>query len=67
MIIKKGDQFRCRKNIVNLFGWPLYIKDNVYKVIGMRDNDEITLDHIIYANEYQSITKEYIFKNFEKL
>lgn len=67
MVIKKGDEYRCVKTIENIFGWPLFEKDKVYKVLGMIDNDDITLNHVLYGNEYQSVTKEYVFKNFEKV
>jgi hypothetical protein len=64
MIIKKGDKLLCTKDINNVFGLPLFKKDDTYTVLDV-DNESVTLDHILYANEYMEYKLE-ILKNFIK-
>jgi hypothetical protein len=47
-------------------GQPLYLKDKIYKVLN-NENGEITLNHIVYANEYMPVPKKFIRENFKKL
>jgi hypothetical protein len=66
MDIKIGDKFKCLKTINNIFRHPLFIKDNVYDVLSI-DDEYITLNHVLYANEYSPFKLDFILINFEKL
>jgi hypothetical protein len=72
MKYKKGDKLICIKQIINMLGDPLFIKGETYEILHI-DNDIhdnilfITLDHIMYGNEYGDFTKAYVDKNFRDL
>ena len=68
--MKKGDKVKCLKTIKNFLGWVLFEKDKTYTVLSA-DNESvhimITLDHILYANEYMSYELDWVLKNFKVL
>ena len=70
MTIRKGDKFLCTEDVNNVFGWPLFEKGKEYKVLCV-DNEQvktfITLNHVLYANEYMEHELEWVLKNFKKL
>jgi hypothetical protein len=70
MTIRKGDKFLCTEDVNNVFGWPLFEKGKEYKVLGV-DNEKIkifiTLEHVLYGNEYMEHELEWILKRFKKL
>jgi len=61
--MKIDDKLVCLKTIKNLFGWDLFIKGNIYTILYVNKND-ITLDHMLYGNEYMEFDKEFVEKNF---
>lgn len=61
--MKIGDKLKCKNDINNLFECPLFIKDNIYEVLHI-DGNLITLNHILYANEFADFEEEYVLKNF---
>jgi len=70
MAIRKGDKFLCTKDVNNYFGMPLFKKGEVYEVICV-DNEQVktyvTLNHILYANEYAEHELKWILENFKQL
>ena len=61
--MKINDKLKCLHTINNIFEQPLFIKDKIYNIIDI-DNDSITLNHILYSNEYISFNSEFIKNNF---
>lgn len=64
--MKKGDKIVCLKTINNILGHPLFIMGKTYTILNV-DDDEIFLDHILYANEYNSFPTEWVNKKFKKI
>lgn len=64
--MKKGDKIVCLKTINNILGNPLFIMGKTYTILNV-DDDEIFLDHIFYANEYNSFPTEWVNKKFKKI
>ena len=68
--MKKGDKVKCLKTIKNLLGCTLFEKGKIYNVLHV-DNETVrvmvTLDHILYANEYMEYDLDWVLKNFKKL
>jgi hypothetical protein len=68
--IRKGDRFMCTEDVNNVFGMPLFKKGEVYETLWV-DNEKmkiyITLNHILYANEYIEHELEWVLKRFKKL
>lgn len=62
--MNKGDKLICIESVFNFLGQPLFIKDEVYLILGI-DNDELFLNHTLYGNEYMSYPKEWINKKFK--
>ena len=77
--MKVGDKLRCIISVDNYLGKKLFIKDNIYEVLYIASMnigaDEIvgvvsrksviTLDHILYANEYYNDwSLEFVNKHF---
>lgn len=69
--MKKGDKLKCKKTINNVFGQPLFLKDEVYEVLNIETENNkkqyVTLNHISYGNEYMECHMEFIKKNFKLL
>ena len=61
--IQKGDKLICLETVRNVLGSILFEKDITYNVLGV-DDEEITLDHTLYANEYASFKLDWIMKKF---
>ena len=57
-----GNKLKCIKDSYNLFGDPLFLKDNTYEVLFV--DDEITLNHILYANEFGSFSIDFVKEHF---
>ncbi len=70
MTIRKGDKFLCTEDVNNVFGMPLFKKGEVYETLWV-DNEKmkiyITLNHILYANEYIEHELGWVLKRFKKL
>lgn len=69
MRMMKGKKLRCRENIENMLGMPLFKKGEVYEVLYVdNESDEVLvcLNHILYANEYNSWPLEWVNKKFKK-
>jgi hypothetical protein len=68
--IRKGDKFLCTEDVNNVFGMPLFKKGEVYETLWV-DNEKmkiyITLNHILYANEYIEHELGWVLKRFKKL
>jgi len=64
MRLIKGDKLKCLKQINNLLEKPLFLKDNIYDVLDV-DDRTITLNHILYGNEYGEFDIDFIKENFE--
>jgi hypothetical protein len=61
--MKVGDKLRCIKPVDNVFDSNLFIKDNIYEVLNI-DGAFITLDHILYANEYNEWNSSFVNEYF---
>lgn len=70
MPIRKGDRFLCTEDVNNVFGMPLFKKGETYEVLWV-DHEKvktfITLNHILYANEYMEYEYEWILTKFKQL
>ena len=65
MKYRTGDILICIKSSNNTFGWPLFIKGNKYKVLYVDNGGlDITLNHILYANEYGDWPVEFVNECF---
>ena len=67
--MKKGSKLKCKEDIKNMLDMPLFEKDKVYEVLYVdHESTEIRvcLNHILYANEYNSWPLEWVNKNFKK-
>lgn len=66
-MLKKGDKLRCLETLSNVFGTPLFVKDQIYDVIFV-DGDDIdaliTLNHTLIGNEYTEFDIIFINKHF---
>lgn len=63
--MKIGDKLECLKTINNLLNRPLFVKGEIYEVLNIHGR-RITLNHVLYANEYEEydidIINEYFIK-----
>jgi hypothetical protein len=65
--MKKGDKFKCTKTVKNFFGWPLFVEGDTYEVLHIEEimgTTLVTLNHILYANEYEEQELSFIEENF---
>lgn len=62
--IEKGDKLRCLKTVKNVLGQPLFEKGKTYEVLNV-DGKYVTLNHILYANEYVAYEMDWVLKNFK--
>lgn len=66
--MKKGFKLRCKEDINNFLGDTLFKKDEIYEVLYV-DNESVEilvcLNHILYANEYNSFPLEWVNKKFD--
>lgn len=60
--MKIGDRYICKETIHNIFNDELFEKGKIYEILDF-DDDEVTLNHNLIANEYMSYKKS-ILKNF---
>ena len=52
-----------------MIGMPLFKKDEIYEVLYVNHEStevRVCLNHILYANEYNSWSFEWVNKNFKK-
>jgi hypothetical protein len=66
--MKKGFKLKCNEDINNLLGSPLFKKDEVYEVLYINNESTeilVCLNHILYANEYNSFSLEWVNKKFK--
>jgi len=69
IVMKKGFKLRCKEDINNMIGMPLFKKDEIYEVLYVNQEStevRVCLNHILYANEYNSWSLEWVNKNFKK-
>ena len=70
MVIRKGDKLLCIKEVSNVFGLSPFKKGEVYEVLCV-DNEQIktyiTLNNMLYSNEYKEYEIEWVLNNFKKL
>jgi len=64
--MRKGDILICRENVNNFLDMPLFEKGKEYKVLYI-DEQEVTLNHNLYANEYQSYPIKWVNEKFTTL
>ena len=65
--MKVGDKLYCIETVENLIGYPLFIEGNIYKILDILNDGEedyITLNHILYANEYSEYSMKFVKKYF---
>jgi len=63
---KIDDKIICIYTISNFMGDPIFEEGKTYKVLNI-DGDDITLNHNLYANEYNSFKSDFIRRNFKTL
>jgi hypothetical protein len=68
--MRKGDKLKCLEDINNALGMPLFKKDHIYEVLYV-DNEyttiQVCLNHILYANEYQTFDLYWVNEKFTKI
>jgi hypothetical protein len=68
--MRKGDKLKCKEDINDLFGLPLFEKDRIYEVLYI-DNESTTiqvcLNHNLNSNEYKSFDIVWINEKFTKV
>ncbi len=67
--MKKGFKLKCKQDINNLIGMPLFKKGEIYEVLYVNHETtevRVCLNHILYANEYNSWPLEWVNKNFKE-
>ena len=65
--MKKGDKYKCIKTINNLLGWTLFKEGDIYEVLHVEEimgTTLVTLNHILYANEYIEQELSFVEENF---
>ena len=65
--MKKGDKLVCIETINNFMGNPLFIGGEVYEILYVDNEDikvQVCLNHIVYANEYNTFDIDWVYKNF---
>ena len=68
--MRKGDKLKCKENINNLFGKPLFKKDEIYEVLYV-DHEHTTiqvcLNHNLYTSDYESFDISWVNEKFTKM
>jgi hypothetical protein len=62
--MKKEDILICQETIKNSFGWILFESGKEYKVLNI-DDEEVFLNHTLYANEYNSFPINWVLEKFK--
>ena len=63
--MKPGTKLVCTKDVLNIMGNFLFRKGDTYDVLFVDAEDgDITLNHIMYANEYHCLPRKFIDENF---
>ena len=70
--MKQGDKLICLKTINNLINQPLFIEGEEYEVLYLISDDqnpekntEVCLNHIMYANEYNTWSINWVKETFK--
>lgn len=66
--MRKGDKLKCLEDIPNALGMPLFKKDHIYEVLYIDHEDltiQVCLNHILYANEYQTFDLYWVQEKFK--
>ena len=64
--MKPGDKLKCSKTVYQLMDKPMFIEGKTYEIFNVYGR-EITLNHILYANEYQEFDIDFINEKFKKI
>ena len=59
--MKIGDKYLCKESVKNIFGNTLFESGLVYQILDF-DENEVTLNHNLIANEYMSYKKSILDK-----
>lgn len=69
--MNQGDKLICTKTITNFINDPLFIEGEEYEVLYLISDDqnmsnmEICLNHIMYANTYNTWSISWVKENFK--
>lgn len=64
-MMKPGTRLMCVRDVLNVFGNFLFRKGDSYDVLFVDAEDgDVTLNHIMYANEYHCLPRKFIDENF---
>ncbi len=66
--MKKGSKLKCKEDIKNMLNMPLFEKGKTYEVLYTNNESTevlVCINHILYANEYESFPLEWVNKNFK--
>lgn len=66
MNLKKGDKLMCIYTINNIMDMPLFEEGKTYEILDIQD-DEVCLNHNLYANEYGYFYIDFVQRNFKTL
>ena len=67
--MKKGSKLKCKEDVKNMLGMPLFEKGVIYEVLYVdHESTEVLvcLNHVLYANEYNSFPLEWVNEKFKK-
>jgi hypothetical protein len=62
----KGNKYICIETIKNVFSMPIYEKGEIYEVMWV-DDEYVTMNHILYANEYAQHSIKFLEKKFKSI
>ena len=68
--MRKGQKLLCNKTIKNFIGMPLFIKGKEYEVLYVdheKTDVQVCINHVLYANEYNTFPVEWVRKNFKEI
>lgn len=68
--MRKGQKLVCKKAIKNLLGAPLFEEGKEYEVLYIdheKTDVQVCLNHVLYANEYNTFSLEWVRKNFKEI
>ena len=62
--MEKGDILICQETVKNFLGWTLFETGKEYRILSI-DDEEVLLDHTLYANEYNSFPIDWVSQKFK--
>jgi hypothetical protein len=68
--MRKGQKLLCNKTINNFMGMPLFIEGKEYEVLYVdheKTDVQVCINHVLYANEYNTFPVEWVRKNFKEI